>query len=322
MTNSIKSFLIIFFLFAFLPGCNDDGLSFSIHPAIGFAAPSNTLEHAADVDVDLYSNTSLSETVTVEIGVTNVGVEYGVDYTTTPEAVNGVITLAGDADTGAPSFTVHSLGVPGSELRKIYFEILTVTGAELEISETAASHVVGFAAVELTVYTNTFDVCSGDPVGFTEAIVPGAMAASTWGCTSFGYPTDTPNAIEANAFGKGTGTSNAYLVLDQGFDGTTFSQLSVSFQVYSRFSGGGSVKVLYSKNYPGTGNPEAAGVTWTEFPGTTTAFPAAGSRVWTTISGAVTNVADETIYVAFQYQGGTTSSASNWRIDDLTIKTK
>jgi hypothetical protein len=322
MKNTLKSSLIIFFLFALVPSCNDEGLNFSIEPAIGFAAPSNTLEHAAELDVDLYSNVSISESVTVEIGLTEVGVEYGVDYITSPEPVDGVITLTADADTGMPSFTMTSLGIAGNNVRKVYFEILSVNGANLAVSSVAANHVIDFAKVEQTLYSNMFDVCSVDPTGFTEAIVPGAMSASTWGCTTFGYPTDTPNAIEANAFGKGTGTSNAYLVLDQSFDGSEFNDMKVSFQVYSRFSGAGTVKILYSKNYSGSGNPEAAGVTWTEFPGTSGSFPAAGSRVWTAINGNLLNVGSETVRIAFQYQGGTTGSASNWRIDDLVVKAK
>jgi hypothetical protein len=89
-----------------------------------------------------------------------------------------------------------------------------------------------------------------------------------------------------------------------------------------------TLRVMYSTNYTGTGNPWAAGVTWTDFtgvtlsPGTTTgsAFPTSytnsGNIDLSSISG--------TIYIAFKNEGadpsGTNSDhTSAWEIDNIKI---
>lgn len=90
-----------------------------------------------------------------------------------------------------------------------------------------------------------------------------------------------------------------------------------------------TLRVMYSTNYSGSGDPNAPGVTWTDFsgvslsPGTLTgsAFPTAytgsGNIDLSGISG--------TIYIAFKNEGadpaGTTSSdhTSAWEIDNIKI---
>jgi hypothetical protein len=323
MINKFRYSLIVVFICALMPGCNDDGLGFSLTPAVGFEKPAEVLPTGEEIDVTLYSNISFTEETTFEVGITDAGAKYGVDYITNPAAVDGVITVTGSIGDQTISFKVISLSAEDTESRTIYFDIVSVSGSDLVVSTLSANHMVSLPTyvivVEQTLYTETFDVCSGDPAGFTEEIVPGAMAASTWACTTFGYPEESTSAIEANAFGKGAGTSNAYLVLNQQFDGTDFNELEISFKVYSRFAGAGVLKAVYSKNYSGSGNPEAA--TWVEIPGSTVLMPAAGSRVWTDIIGTIDN-SEGAVYIAFQYQGGTTSSASNWRVENLLVKGK
>ena len=89
-----------------------------------------------------------------------------------------------------------------------------------------------------------------------------------------------------------------------------------------------ALKVLVSTNFTGTGNPWAAGVTWTDIttqatlsPGSTTSnFPssytASGSIDLSSYTG--------TVYIAFRYEGadpsGTaTDKTSAWEIDNVRI---
>ncbi len=88
------------------------------------------------------------------------------------------------------------------------------------------------------------------------------------------------------------------------------------------------LKVLVSTNYTGTGNPWAAGVTWTDVtsqaslsPGSNTStFPSAFTN-----SGNISlNAYTGTIYVAFRYEGadpaGTASDkTSAWEVDEIRI---
>ena len=89
-----------------------------------------------------------------------------------------------------------------------------------------------------------------------------------------------------------------------------------------------ALKVLISSNYTGSGNPWAAGVTWTDItsqatlsPGSTTSnFPSSytgsGNINLSSYSG--------TIYIAFRYEGadptGTaTDRTSAWEIDNVKV---
>ena len=88
-----------------------------------------------------------------------------------------------------------------------------------------------------------------------------------------------------------------------------------------------ALKILTSTNYTGTGNPFAAGVTWTDItaqaalsPGSTTGnFPSSY-----TPSGNINLNGTGVIYVAFRYEGddpaGTTSDkTSAWEIDNIRV---
>ncbi|CAN0475989.1 unnamed protein product, partial [Phaeothamnion confervicola] len=155
---------------------------------------------------------------------------------------------------------------------------------------------------------------------FTEHVVSGP---STWGCSGFGFPDEASSNTcrEANAFNKGgTVGSNSYLITTNPIDGTQYNNLYVSAQVYSRFTGNGGIKFLYSINYSGTGDPEADGVTWTELTTINELLPAAGTQDWKGVAQFIENIGDEPVYIAIQHAGGTTSSSSSWRIDDFSIK--
>jgi len=322
----MKSVRHIFFLslLCLAASCDEDKASFSIQPSLGFESTATNLSetNAGGVRVNLVSNARFTEPVTVTLTITNVGqVQYGVDYTTEPAASGSTLTLTIDADNETPGFFVYP--TPGTdEVRKVLFEISSIVGSGLQLAQASAiTHSLSILKVTepQTIVSYAFEDCQTAPVGPTERIVAGAMTASTWLCTSFGYPDETTRATEANAFGKGSGTSNAYLVFPA-IDGNTFNELTISMLVYSRFTGSGDIKVRYSSNYSGDGDPEAAGVTWTDLETLNNQLPADGSRVWTTVTGTITDVSGANFYVAIQYIGATSSSASNWRIDNLEIK--
>lgn len=90
-----------------------------------------------------------------------------------------------------------------------------------------------------------------------------------------------------------------------------------------------TLKIMTSTNYTGTGNPWAAGVTWTDIssqatfsPGTTTGTSAYPSAY--TPSGNISLNGSGNIYVAFVYEGddpaGTSSDkTSAWEIDNIRV---
>lgn len=90
--------------------------------------------------------------------------------------------------------------------------------------------------------------------------------------------------------------------------------------VESYYTGAGTLSVKYSNTYSGTGSPEAEGVTWTELKALNDELPAIGSRKWVQVDGLIENVSGEKFYIAIQYKGAQSASASSWQIDDLEIK--
>lgn len=100
-----------------------------------------------------------------------------------------------------------------------------------------------------------------------------------------------------------------------------FSSATLSFDTALSFSGN-SLVVLISRNYPGTGNPNAAGVTWTTLNGTLATSSSSTNPVWKG-SGNIninsfTGAGNNNVYVAFKYTS-TTSAAAKWGVDNVRI---
>lgn len=319
-----KILITSFVAMAFLLSCTDEyeQATITFYPNLEAA----TVEPAEGAQgtpyrIDLITSRILAQESQVNIRIEGNGAGYGNSYLTNPPPLQaGIITLTIPANASSTSFTFTPLNDGVVEVNDYTYRFII---AETSNSiRSVGQDVFTFHVTEPPLFVADFNTCSGSPAGFAERIVPGAMAAATWGCTDFGYPNETTKAAEANAFGKGDGVSNSYLVLQQPLDGADFDELFISMLVYSRFSGAGQIRLKYSTNYSGTGNPEADGVTWTEVAGATELLPAAGSRVWAEVKGSISGIADEQVYIAIQFSGGTTSSSSNWRIDDFIIKAK
>jgi hypothetical protein len=290
----------------FYPTFNATG----VEPAVGVAGSPTT--------VTLKTSRRLIEDSQVNIRIEGNGVGYGSSYTTNPPQLEpGVVTLTIPKGEVQASFTFiprnDQLFVPTN-----YQYTFTIDQTSNEIRSIGQKH------FNLVVEDNTqaffsenFNVCPGTK--FTERLVAGSV--STWGCSTFGYPSETTSTREANAFGKGGTTAcNSYLVMSAPIDGNNYSTLYISALVYSRFTGSGEIKFVYSSNYSGTGDPEAAGVTWTELSEINTNLPAAGTQVWKPLAHSLNDVPASDIYIAIQHKGGVTTSSSSWRIENFEIK--
>ncbi|MCZ8355896.1 MAG: hypothetical protein O9340_14240 [Cyclobacteriaceae bacterium] len=271
--------------------------------------------------VDLVTSRVLARESQVNIKVAGNGAGYGFSYVTNPPQLQqGIITLTIPAGETTTFFTITPLNDGVVEVND-YEYTFTIDQFSNSIRSTG-QNTFKFYVAEPPLVDQNFNDCSGAPAAFTENIVPGSMAATLWACTDFGYPDESTKAVEANAFGKGAGVANSYLILNEPLDGADFNEMVFSMQVYSRFSGAGQLKLKYSTTYSGAGNPEADGVIWTDVPNFSEQLPSAGSRAWVLVKASVKDVPDQPVYVAFQFQGGTTGSSSNWRIDDFNIKIK
>lgn len=276
----------------------------------------------ASATITVVASRVLSETSQVNIRIRGNGAGYGYSYVTNPPQLTpGVVTLTIPQGENTASFSFAAKADGISECNGYFYEFEIIGGSKSinSIGQKLYNMFVTDSSPGIIDYH--FEDCNTTPVGMTEVRPAGdnVMQAATWACTSFGYPNDNTRALEANAFSKGAGISNAYLVTPA-IDASNLDGICINAQVYSRFTGSGEIKFLYSTNYSGTGDPQAEGVVWTELTAINNTLPAAGSRVWTSVNATVNNLEADDVYVAIQYVGGTTTSASSWRIDDLKIK--
>lgn len=321
MNRSFQTYCIAsLFMLAFLFSCEEDyePATITFYPALnGSGTEPDEDETGQSLTVVLRTSRVMSEDSKVNIRIEGNGAGYGNSYLTTPPQLEpGVVTLTVPAEENEVSFTFTPKN-DGVFIPTDYHYTFTIDEIDNKIKS------VGQKKFNMTVTDNTaaffFDnACPS--TNFTERVASGV---STWACSGFGYPDEVVSNTcrEANAFNKGgAGASNSYLVMTNPILGTEYDFLFISAQVYSRFTGAGGIKFVYSINYSGTGDPEADGVIWTELTEINSQIPAAGTQKWTNVAQMLEGIGNEPVYIAIQHKGGTTASSSSWRIDDFSIK--
>ncbi|WP_205502900.1 T9SS-dependent choice-of-anchor J family protein [Rufibacter psychrotolerans] len=156
-----------------------------------------------------------------------------------------------------------------------------------------------------------FEACGTDlPGGWTQVSVTGPQS---WGCTTYGR---TGNAVQMNGYGGGNQQNEDWLI-SPALDLATGYQFPVlSFWSRTAYAGP-SLRLMVSTNYSGTGNPLAAGVTWTQVNGL---FPEAATDTWTESKDInLVRFKEPKVYIAFVYNS-TTSAAARWTLDDFEVK--
>lgn len=178
---------------AFVLGCDDGEKDFSIKPSLGFSASSGSVleSNTTGIGVGFYSNVEITEPVTVNVQVNNIdGLTYGVDFTTDPEPVDGVITVTLDPEDEQPSFWV--IPATGDEdVRNVNFQIIEVEGNDLDLGQAATlSYTLSITKTE-TLPSDTRTIAqirslfSGSTVSIVDAIyLEGVIISSNDNVTS------------------------------------------------------------------------------------------------------------------------------------------
>lgn len=159
----------------------------------------------------------------------------------------------------------------------------------------------------VTIFDINFSTCI--PTGWTTYSI---SSDEDWSCGT--------EELEINAYGS-SAACNDWFISPQ-FDLSTFNSSVLSFDTWTQYTDDGisspEVKLFYSTNYDGSGNPDD--FNWTQL---TYYYPQANSQSWTT-SGNVdlSAITSSTVYLAFQYTSSGTGSASStyWKLDNILLE--
>lgn len=320
-----RYFAYTFLLLTIAIGCSEDENTFNLTPTIGFTiTEANVLEsNATGYTVNIVSNTNLTDPVTLTIQVSQ-NLQYGVDYTTDPEVVNNEIQLTLDPDATVPgSITIYPQFRAVGD-RQVTFTITDIDNPTFTLPTFAArtfSFNMRGVSCPLTVVpvtiTHNFETCTTNfatPTGFIEAFEPGSKTDRGWGCREFGR--NGGRAVRASAFGGSAGDDKAWLIMNPVSVGVG-ANVNLSFWMFSNFTGPGNVRIKWSSDYAGSGNPLVA--TWNDLTTLDAQVPAPASQVWTQVQGTFDNICGDNVYFAFQFTGANDDASTSYDLDDLVL---
>lgn len=150
-----------------------------------------------------------------------------------------------------------------------------------------------------------------------EAVVSGSKTDRGWAFRpTRGF--NSTGGMLASAFGGAEGNDNTYLITGP-FDLSKVGDVYLGMQAFvDRTANPGSLKVKYSENYSGTGDPNAA--SWTELTALNDQWPTAEDQ-WKAISTNLNALNGAKTFIAFHFQGGTSASSIEFRFDSFVIST-
>ncbi len=168
---------------------------------------------------------------------------------------------------------------------------------------------------------------------FESQTTPGPLALANWfvgaeaGTKNWEARTFNSNKYAQMSAFTSAEASNIGWLVTKAVNLGSFATKILTFQTIAGFNNGATLKVLVSSNYTGTGNPWAAGVTWTDITSQATLSPGlpSGYPSSFTNSGNVSlNAFSGTVYIAFKYEGqdpsGTSSDrTTTWQVDNITV---
>ena len=177
---------------------------------------------------------------------------------------------------------------------------LTSPGGATSKTVTCNGYVEG-AQTSTLPYTNNF------ASGFGKINLYDAGGIRNWGITS--------GAAQINGFPNDDATDIDWMILPS-VDFSAYSHVELYFDAWWRYGNQDAnnyLKVLYSTNYAGFGNPSAA--IWTEIPFT---IPST-EQTWTTIGPLnLSAITASDVHIAFKYQSS--DAARQWIIDNVNLQ--
>lgn len=137
------------------------------------------------------------------------------------------------------------------------------------------------------------------------------------GAQSWGIDTYSEYYARISGYDNGTTYANEDWLISPAVDLTSATAPFLSFRNLKRYSGN-DIEVFMSTDYPGSGDPYAAGVTWTPLSATLDTNTGSWSS-WTSSGNIDLSAANGgNVYIAFKYSC-TASGSATWGIDNVLI---
>ena len=111
--------------------------------------------------------------------------------------------------------------------------------------------------------------------------------------------------------------AGSWLISNDVFDLTSVSEAYIKMDVKSQFDGNGTLRLLWSTDYPGLGDP--SGSTWTELSDLAAQLPAKGTTTYVAVNVDWSAAAGNSVYLAFQWEGGSNDNSASYEIDNIEI---
>jgi len=163
------------------------------------------------------------------------------------------------------------------------------------------------------------------PPGWLEAFVTGSKEDRGWAYRpNYGTTGVSPDgAIIASAFGGNLGNDNVYLIRGP-FNLASYSSLKLTFDVGLQYNEDpGTINFKYSTNYPGSGNPEAGGISWTSINEINSLLPTSNTGTppfnYVPINANFT-IPQNNVFIAIHFSGGNNVDSKQWRLDNFNLK--
>ncbi|MFC0877449.1 choice-of-anchor J domain-containing protein [Saccharicrinis sp. FJH2] len=297
----------------------DAGSNISRDPATNVAdLPSNTILHGPAGDVDgLAFYNGATFTLDNVANSTAVGLVFYDGYSNT--GTRGVIAVCASFGKGR----VVGLGDSSvAEDETAHDGSNTYPGWSQPLNAGDATGDDGVFMTNATIWLSMSD--NGNNNDDSEILKEDFSTCPATGWTSYSVTSNinwscNNQAMSVNAY-NGDVASNDWLISPV-MDFSQFSDITLKFDLWTKYSDNGitdpEVRVKYSVDYPGSGNPES--YTWTGLP---FSFPVENSQTWIN-SGTIdlSAVSEPNVCIAFQYTSSGTGAGTSswWQLDNVVV---
>ncbi|HOH98212.1 MAG TPA: endonuclease [Candidatus Cloacimonadota bacterium] len=241
------------------------------------------------------TSVSVSATVTDDSAIQTVQLKWGTSTSSYPNTIN--MSASGSTYTTVTSIPAQADGTT------VYYVVYAADDDSDSSTSPERNYTVRNPSTTTIPYTQDF------ATGFADTYTIGITGTNSW--YLFGE--------SASCNGYGIPASEQWLVLP-GINFNNYTNERMTFNTiatYGQYDANNYLKLFYSANYPGVGNPN--GYTWTELAFDYPTSPYTSTPTASTSSGILdlSAISGTNVFLAFKYNS--TDLPTRWQVDDINI---